>query len=311
MSISPKPCPFMQPQQASNNPSGLIRIHKRAWTRPINTGPHIPRRHRFWSSATRLRSAAPLPSVEFPLALQRTAMASKLLSRARAVSARLRHPRPLSPTLAAVATSRLLSDVAPRSLPASATATATGGSPPASTSPAPQSSGSAGKFEHNAKGSSVRSSLKDPELVKFSAIADTWSVRRLPIHFFRKRWFPRCGGFLLFAWIRHCPFAIGRSGIAFCFVFFPSFQQLKQLSWSYLEVEALRFCLNRRKFEVFEMRSCYSLRVTRLRQEVGLISCANVMIRWDSEGPFKPLHRMNPTRLAFIRSTLCRHFGYV
>ncbi|XP_073284082.1 ubiquinone biosynthesis O-methyltransferase, mitochondrial isoform X1 [Primulina huaijiensis] len=30
---------------------------------------------------------------------------------------------------------------------------------------------------------------------------------------------------------------------------------------------------------------------------------------WDSEGPFKPLHVMNPTRLAFIRSTLCRHFG--
>ncbi|CAL0317491.1 unnamed protein product [Lupinus luteus] len=29
---------------------------------------------------------------------------------------------------------------------------------------------------------------------------------------------------------------------------------------------------------------------------------------WDSEGPFKPLHIMNPTRLAFIRSTLCRHF---
>ncbi|KAK7385941.1 hypothetical protein VNO78_31938 [Psophocarpus tetragonolobus] len=29
---------------------------------------------------------------------------------------------------------------------------------------------------------------------------------------------------------------------------------------------------------------------------------------WDSEGPFKPLHLMNPTRLAFIRSALCRHF---
>ncbi|XP_039011222.1 ubiquinone biosynthesis O-methyltransferase, mitochondrial-like [Hibiscus syriacus] len=28
---------------------------------------------------------------------------------------------------------------------------------------------------------------------------------------------------------------------------------------------------------------------------------------WDSEGPFIPLHKMNPTRLAFIRSTLCRH----
>ncbi|OIT00208.1 PREDICTED: ubiquinone biosynthesis O-methyltransferase, mitochondrial [Nicotiana attenuata] len=29
---------------------------------------------------------------------------------------------------------------------------------------------------------------------------------------------------------------------------------------------------------------------------------------WDAEGPFKPLHMMNPTRLAFIRSSLCRHF---
>ncbi|KAL9454036.1 hypothetical protein AB3S75_009606 [Citrus x aurantiifolia] len=29
---------------------------------------------------------------------------------------------------------------------------------------------------------------------------------------------------------------------------------------------------------------------------------------WDSEGPYKPLHALNPTRLAFIRSTLCRHF---
>ncbi|XP_059664964.1 ubiquinone biosynthesis O-methyltransferase, mitochondrial-like [Cornus florida] len=29
---------------------------------------------------------------------------------------------------------------------------------------------------------------------------------------------------------------------------------------------------------------------------------------WDAEGPFKPLHAMNPTRVTFIRSTLCRHF---
>lgn len=29
---------------------------------------------------------------------------------------------------------------------------------------------------------------------------------------------------------------------------------------------------------------------------------------WDSNGPFKPLHLMNPIRLSFIRSTLCRHF---
>ncbi|XP_068663921.1 ubiquinone biosynthesis O-methyltransferase, mitochondrial-like [Aristolochia californica] len=29
---------------------------------------------------------------------------------------------------------------------------------------------------------------------------------------------------------------------------------------------------------------------------------------WDLEGPFKPLHLMNPTRLSFIRSALCRCF---
>ncbi|KAH9620745.1 hypothetical protein KSS87_014691 [Heliosperma pusillum] len=29
---------------------------------------------------------------------------------------------------------------------------------------------------------------------------------------------------------------------------------------------------------------------------------------WDAEGPFKPLHALNPTRLAFIRSSLCHHF---
>ncbi|CAL4928351.1 unnamed protein product [Urochloa decumbens] len=29
---------------------------------------------------------------------------------------------------------------------------------------------------------------------------------------------------------------------------------------------------------------------------------------WDANGPFKPLHLMNSTRLSFIRSTLCRHF---
>ncbi|TYG84004.1 hypothetical protein ES288_D01G214500v1 [Gossypium darwinii] len=32
------------------------------------------------------------------------------------------------------------------------------------------------------------------------------------------------------------------------------------------------------------------------------------LAKWDSEGPFKPLHKMNPTKLAFLRSTLCRHF---
>lgn len=30
---------------------------------------------------------------------------------------------------------------------------------------------------------------------------------------------------------------------------------------------------------------------------------------WDPEGDFKPLHRFNPTRLAFIRDRLVRHFG--
>ncbi|XP_010273466.1 PREDICTED: ubiquinone biosynthesis O-methyltransferase, mitochondrial [Nelumbo nucifera] len=29
---------------------------------------------------------------------------------------------------------------------------------------------------------------------------------------------------------------------------------------------------------------------------------------WDPVGPFKPLHAMNPTRVSFIRSALCRHF---
>lgn len=29
---------------------------------------------------------------------------------------------------------------------------------------------------------------------------------------------------------------------------------------------------------------------------------------WDEEGPFKPLHRLNPIRLTFIRDSLCGHF---
>ncbi len=29
---------------------------------------------------------------------------------------------------------------------------------------------------------------------------------------------------------------------------------------------------------------------------------------WDSEGKFRPLHRMNPTRVGYIRDALCRHF---
>ncbi len=30
---------------------------------------------------------------------------------------------------------------------------------------------------------------------------------------------------------------------------------------------------------------------------------------WDPKGKFKPLHKFNPVRLAFIRETVCRHFG--
>ncbi len=29
---------------------------------------------------------------------------------------------------------------------------------------------------------------------------------------------------------------------------------------------------------------------------------------WDTEGPFKPLHRLNPIRLTYIRDSLCRQF---
>jgi 2-polyprenyl-6-hydroxyphenyl methylase / 3-demethylubiquinone-9 3-methyltransferase len=30
---------------------------------------------------------------------------------------------------------------------------------------------------------------------------------------------------------------------------------------------------------------------------------------WDPEGKFKPLHRLNPVRLGYIRDRLCAHFG--
>jgi 2-polyprenyl-6-hydroxyphenyl methylase/3-demethylubiquinone-9 3-methyltransferase len=30
---------------------------------------------------------------------------------------------------------------------------------------------------------------------------------------------------------------------------------------------------------------------------------------WDENGPMKPLHRLNPVRLAYIRDTLCNHYG--
>jgi len=30
---------------------------------------------------------------------------------------------------------------------------------------------------------------------------------------------------------------------------------------------------------------------------------------WDVNGPFRPLHKIGPARLGFLRDTLCRHFG--
>jgi 2-polyprenyl-6-hydroxyphenyl methylase/3-demethylubiquinone-9 3-methyltransferase len=30
---------------------------------------------------------------------------------------------------------------------------------------------------------------------------------------------------------------------------------------------------------------------------------------WDAKGPFKPLHRINPVRLTYIRDQLCKRFG--
>ena len=30
---------------------------------------------------------------------------------------------------------------------------------------------------------------------------------------------------------------------------------------------------------------------------------------WDPFGKFKPLHKMNPVRLAYIRDAACAHFG--
>ncbi len=30
---------------------------------------------------------------------------------------------------------------------------------------------------------------------------------------------------------------------------------------------------------------------------------------WDPDGPFKPLHRLNPTRIAFVKHQICTHFG--
>ncbi|HEV2301574.1 MAG TPA: bifunctional 2-polyprenyl-6-hydroxyphenol methylase/3-demethylubiquinol 3-O-methyltransferase UbiG [Stellaceae bacterium] len=44
------------------------------------------------------------------------------------------------------------------------------------------------------------------------------------------------------------------------------------------------------------------------RQEIAHFA-ARAQGWWDPEGSFRPLHRLNPTRLAFIRDRLARHFG--
>lgn len=30
---------------------------------------------------------------------------------------------------------------------------------------------------------------------------------------------------------------------------------------------------------------------------------------WDENGPFKPLHRLNPTRISYIKEQICAHYG--
>ena len=43
-------------------------------------------------------------------------------------------------------------------------------------------------------------------------------------------------------------------------------------------------------------------------QEIGRFA-AQAEAWWDPEGSFRPLHRLNPTRLGFIREGLTAHFG--
>ena len=43
-------------------------------------------------------------------------------------------------------------------------------------------------------------------------------------------------------------------------------------------------------------------------QEIGRFA-AQAEAWWDPEGSFRPLHRLNPTRLGFIRQHLAAHFG--
>ena len=43
-------------------------------------------------------------------------------------------------------------------------------------------------------------------------------------------------------------------------------------------------------------------------QEIGRFA-AQAEAWWDPEGSFRPLHRINPIRLGFIRKHLAAHFG--
>lgn len=38
--------------------------------------------------------------------------------------------------------------------------------------------------------------------------------------------------------------------------------------------------------------------------------CVRFILRWDPKGPYKPLHIMNPTRVSYVRSQICKHFGW-
>lgn len=44
-------------------------------------------------------------------------------------------------------------------------------------------------------------------------------------------------------------------------------------------------------------------------REVARLS-ATAEAWWDPKGPFRPLHKLNPVRLAYIRDRVCAHFGH-
>lgn len=73
-------------------------------------------------------------------------------------------------------------------------------------------------------------------------------------------------------------------------------------------LELAKFSAIANTWFVFQVFSSYSFQFLPF---LIILVCYYAMSRWDSQGPFKPLHAMNPTRLAFIRSTLCRHFRYI